>query len=214
MRLIRELSNSHESDDDIELDYFFDIIEQFATIAQQETTPADQKILSLIARSPSSNIVLALDNCVSKFLECNIDIKIIFNQIAASDHLCDWLDPNNSPCGPNPETNIRWSGKTNLDEAHEQMALGQLISWTGESMRRESSTRYGFYILNENCQKTAQIAQHSFNSLWRVSKPIPQAQINRTSLATNHSYCIEQPAKGLNISVENAIYIPNDNTRH
>jgi len=214
MRLIREDENSIRSEDNVELDYFFDIIDQFLNAVKDKAFRGEDKILTLIARSPNSNIVIALEQFSEHFSEHGIELRVIFNQIAPAESLCDWLDPDNSPCGKNPEKCIRWSGQTNLDDAHEQLALGEIMSWTGESMRRESNARYGYYILNENCVEAARLAQRSFKALWHIAKSIPESQNNRAKLASANSLCLENAKSNISLSIDSTIYIPIDNTRH
>lgn len=183
---IKEISNPVEYEEEAELDYFLGIMDNFLNaIAQDELTP-DNKFLTVIARSPSSNIARAISHYSDDFANYNIRIKAIFAQISSTEYLSDWLDPEQSPCGKFPEKNIRWARRKNLVDAHEQLTLGNIMSWTGESMRREVDARFGFYIFNENCHKSALLAQRSFQAFWQVSQEIPNMQIKRSKTSTNN----------------------------
>lgn len=186
MGLIKEISSPTASDDSAELNYFFDILDHF--IEKYQTGSAIDKTLTLIARSPEANIAKACIQYREKLSLANIELKVIFAQITSAEHLCAWLDPETSPCGLKPESSIRWGKRQNLVDAHEQVTLTNECSWSGESMRREVSSRFGFYIFEENCQQAAIRGERAFNALWQICDKIPQTHIKRAKQTSEQSF--------------------------
>lgn len=179
---VKEITSPVESDEADELDYFFDILETFFTRLSENAGDEAPRDLSLICRSPDSAICRALYQQRQKLGELNISLRVIFAQLGPINRFSDWLNPETSPCGENPEAMIRWARSPSLMDAHEQLTLNEDCSWSGESMRREVSARFGFYLFNQECRQSALMARRSFESLWKITDLIPQAQIKRARL--------------------------------
>ncbi len=188
MGRIKDISTPAENDTSAELNYFFDVLDHFINIAKTGVTHSSDESLTLITRAPDSAIARAILQYREKFAEINIPMQIIFAHLTPSEYLCNWIDPEISPCGETPTDNIRWAKRHNLLDAHEQLTLSNHCSWSGESMRREVSSRFGFYIFDENCPKAAIRGERSFNALWKISETLPQAQIKRAKLARDSQF--------------------------
>jgi|GEM_PF-6048311 len=211
MGLIKEISSPTATDDTAELNYFFDILDHF--IQKISSDASLDKSLTLIARSPEANIAKACIQYREKFSLANIEIKIIFAQITPTEHLCEWLDPETSPCGLNPEKNIRWGNRQNLVDAHEQLTLTNQCSWSGESMRREVSSRFGFYIFEKECKQAAIRGERAFNALWQICDKIPQVHIKRAK-QTNEQSFLGAHSKSGSFSQNDVHFLASEFTRH
>jgi hypothetical protein len=53
-----------------------------------------------------------------------------------------------------------------LLDAHEQLAVGDRVSWIGDCMRREPTKRDAYEIYSADCAETAALAHRSFDRLW------------------------------------------------
>ncbi len=211
MGLIKEISSPTTTDESAELNYFFDILDHF--IEKISSDISLQKSLTLIARSPEANIAKACIQYREKLAFANIELKVIFAQITPTEFLCEWLDPETSPCGQNPEKNIKWGNRQNLVDAHEQLTLNNQCSWSGESMRREVSSRFGFYIFDENCKQAAIRGERAFNALWQICDQIPQVHIKRAK-QTNDASFLGAHSKSGSFSQNEVNYLASEFTRH
>ncbi|GJM04000.1 MAG: hypothetical protein DHS20C08_25010 [Rhodomicrobium sp.] len=182
---VKEISSPAETDDTAELDYFFDILEQFKSRLDSKDHEQETRELRLVARSPESAIARAILKKCSDLSEKGITLKVIFAHLSPMPLFSEWISPETSPCGMEATNLIRWANRPNLVDAHEQFTLDKECSWSGESMRRDVNARFGFYLFDENCQHTAKLAHRSFESLWNVADAIPQAQIKRARLVAD-----------------------------
>jgi len=87
--------------------------------------------------------------------------------------LSDWLElmADETSTAPHPE--IRWAKTPTLMDAHEQLVLGAMMSWSGDSMRREPSKRDAFELFRSSCEQSAEYGLRGFNMLWDASEVIP-----------------------------------------
>lgn len=212
MGLIKDISSPASNDDSAELNYFFDILDHFLSILKSETSTQNPQ-LTLIARSPESNIAKAIFNYREKFQEHNAEFKIIFAHLNNPECLYEWLLPETSLCGKTPAQNIRWARRTNLVDAHEQLTLSNKCSWSGESMRREVSSRFGYYIFDKDCPKAAIRGERSFNALWKISENIPLAYIKRAKQANDSNY-LSAHSDTSGFSLSDAHFVASEFTRH
>lgn len=211
MGLIKDISSPTTSDDTAELNYFFDILDHFIEKFSAQTNP--NETLTLVARSPEANIAKACIQYREKLAMANIELKVIFAQITPTEHLSEWLDPEISPCGETPETNIRWGNKQNLMDAHEQLTLTNQCSWSGESMRRDVSARFGFYIFEEDCKQAAIRGERAFNALWHICDKIPQVHIKRAK-QTNEQSFLGAHSKTSGFTQSENYFLASEFTRH
>lgn len=211
MGLIKDISSPTTTDDSAELNYFFDILDHF--IEKISSDASLEKSLTLIARSPEANIAKACIQCREKLALANIELKVIFAQITPSEYLSEWLDPETSPCGSTPENNLRWGNRHNLVDAHEQLTLNSQCSWSGESMRREVSSRFGFYIFDEECKQAAIRGERAFNALWQICDKIPQVHIKRAKQASEQSF-LGVHSKSTSYPQNEVNYLASEFTRH
>lgn len=188
MKLVKDIDSPTEHDETAELSYFFDILDQFFEQAKSNHSQSTELPLTLIARSPESCIAKALYQYKEELETQNIPLNVIFSQIPSSEELSNWLLPEKSPCGPTPEQNLRWAKRPNLADAHEQLTLGSMCSWSGESMRRDINARFGVYIFEKDCPQTATLGQRSFRALWQISTTIPHSHFKRAALINNPEF--------------------------
>ena len=194
-----------------EMAYFLDVITQFQKVMKD--SEESEKQLVMLARSAESCIAKAVYHFREELNNANIHLKIIFNQIQTSDELSNWLLPEQSPLGPNPEQNIRWTKQTSLADAHEQLTFGNACSWSGESMRRDVNTRFGFYMFKEDCKTTAKLANNAFKALWNISTPLPQTLIKRINSEAG-SEMLNIETDSFTPSRHGEIFIAPEFTRH
>ena len=178
MGLIKEINCPLDHDETADLTYFFDIIDQFLNLLPEQSSNTSQNTLTLIARSAESCIAKALYNHKEQLKAQDIHLKVIFTQLTSGQELSNWLLPDQSPC-TKPEQSIRWARQSNLCDAHEQLTLDKICSWSGESMRRDVNARFGFYMFDKSCKTSAMRAQRSFKALWKLSQSIPQTHFKR-----------------------------------
>ena len=132
-----------------------------------------EKSVTLIARSPSSPVARALYAFVAETPADEIDVRIIFSHLEPTETLSNWFDliVDQSENQQRPE--IRWAKTPSLTDAHEQLVLGSMMSWSGDSMRREPSKRDAFELYRSACQQSAEYALRAFNMIWDVSQAVP-----------------------------------------
>ncbi len=212
MGLIKEINCPLDHDDTAELTYFFDVIDQFLNILSEQNLNPSQNTLTLIARSAESCIAKALYNHKEQLKAHDIHLKVIFTRLTASQDLNNWLLPDQSPC-TKPEQSIRWAKQNNLSDAHEQLTLGSVCSWSGESMRRDVNARFGFYMFDKSCKTSAIRAQRSFKALWKLSQTIPQAHFKRARF-THKPEFLNLEKGTANLSSKTSEILAPEYTRH
>lgn len=67
---------------------------------------------------------------------------------------------------------IRVGQSSRLLDAHEQLVLGEVSSWTGDCMRRDPMERDAFETFGANNRELASWARKSFAHFWSAAKPI------------------------------------------
>lgn len=183
MGLNKNITQGDNNSASAEMAYFLDVLTDFhSIISESQLTTAPQ--LTLIARSAESCIARAVYQFRNELKAANVNLRVIYNQVGFCDELSNWLLPDQSPLGSTPEANIRWARKASLADAHEQLTLMDGCSWSGESMRRDVNARFGFYLFNDDCQKTNQRAGNAFNAIWDISSPMPQTLFKRAGNGT------------------------------
>lgn len=201
MGLGKEISSPMESDDSAELDYFFEILDHFYELLSQPERQETQKTFRLIARSPESYIARAVFQYREKFLSQGARFNVIFANLSPVHYLSEWICEETSPCANHAESAIRWARRPNLVDAHEQFTLNDECTWSGESMRRDVSSRFGFYLFEDGCKDTAIIAERSFHSLWRVCETIPASQVKRAKLVSDTDFAnLQSEASALGVN--------------
>ena len=107
--------------------------------------------------------------------------------IEPSDDLSAWFEGTHRQSGNTPLVNaVRWTGNPALIDAHEQLVLGNSLSWFGDSMRRDPSTRDALETFNTFCEPSAVQTMRSFEAMWRVSQPVSASQMGPKNLFTAH----------------------------
>ena len=69
-----------------------------------------------------------------------------------------------------------------LQDAHEQLVIGEDVSWIGDCMRRDPQKRDAYECYSEGCAEAAAAAMRSFERLWKLSR---SAKTNPSAAAVN-----------------------------
>ena len=56
--------------------------------------------------------------------------------------------------------------------AHEQLVLGKMCTWIGDSMRRDPQKRDALEHYAVDCAQTTELASTSFERIWRAAEPV------------------------------------------
>jgi hypothetical protein len=157
-------------------DHLFDV---YGLSLKHEAGQAQQKTVTLIARSPASPPAQALAMNLGRFRPHTISVRIIFAQIAPASALNFIFQVLSSTGCEAPEGVIRWAKNRALLEAHERLTLGQALCWTGDSMRRPEDSRSALDQVEEGSPAITAEAHASFEALWAASKPLPKTIFSR-----------------------------------
>ena len=157
----------------------------FEMLSDADNNRLFEKSVTLIARSPSSPVARALYAFVSETPADEINVRIIFSQLDPTDTLSNWFDliVDQSEKLNRPE--IRWAKTPSLTDAHEQLVLGSMMSWSGDSMRREPSKRDAFELYRSACEQSAEYGLRAFNMIWDVSQAVPVRLTGNLTKRTN-----------------------------
>lgn len=145
---------------------------------------ADQRTVTLIARSPASPVAQSLALHLGRFEPGSIDVNIIFAQVTPADALNFMVQALEAARTNAPEQIIRWAKNRALLDAHERLTLGTTLCWTGDTMRRTEDTRSAFDRVDETDSRILAEASASFRAIWKASKPLPKAALCRPATPT------------------------------
>lgn len=112
----------------------------------------------LIARSPDSPVAQSLLALASQMAEAGIAVRTIFST----------LKPGQSAELPG---DCRVFRDPRLLAVHEQLVLGPMCAWIGDSMRRDPQKRDSLEYYAVGCAQTAELARNSFERIWRAAEP-------------------------------------------
>jgi hypothetical protein len=120
----------------------------------------------LIARSAQSPVVKALNALAPDLSKAQISIRTILAL----------LDNETADCQTDAmvlcTTECRVARNPRLLEAHEQLVLGPLTCWVGDSMRREPDKRDAYECYAADHATTARWSTTAFNRLWAAADAI------------------------------------------
>jgi hypothetical protein len=124
----------------------------------------------LIARSSQSPVVKALNALAPELSKAQISIRTILALLEGETADCqtDTMVLSTTEC--------RVARNPRLLEAHEQLVLGPVTCWVGDSMRREPDKRDAYECYAADHAITAQWSTIAFNRLWAAADAIVPRQ--------------------------------------
>ncbi len=137
------------------------------------------RTVTLIARSPSSPVARALAINLARFERGFLRVGLIFAQIGPVDALTFVLDALRASCAEPPQTIVRWARNRALLDAHERLMLGNVLCWTGDSMRRAEDARPAIDRVEDATPAMMAEARASFGALWKAARPLPPGAFRR-----------------------------------
>lgn len=132
--------------------------------------------LTLIARSPSSEIARALALQAEYLRRKEFSARIIFARLGPVELAAEmaWTLQLTSG-GDCKESSVRIIKTPALLNAHEQLVIGEHCCWTGDMLRRAEGNRNGLDIWEDESVGAAKLAQFAFNAIWPLAKPVPSS---------------------------------------
>lgn len=154
-----------------------------------ETGPDDasERQVLIVAKSPASPVVLAMQAMTEEFSSREIGVKVVFSDVDPERALQSaWEVISDLSNGRDHSDLIKWASSPGILEAHEQMILGTQMCWLGDAMRREPGRRDGFDLFEADAQENSARALKSFTAIWNFATPLPgwmlrEAQERRSS---------------------------------
>jgi hypothetical protein len=124
-----------------------------------EATQGASLNIDLIARSPDSPVVQALTVALAEVPDDRIEIRAIF----AMDAEAAGLEK------ISPQSEVRTTPSGNLDDAHEQLSIGDEIAWIGDSMRRDPAKLDAYERFISGDLEPCGWTNHAFRQLWNLA---------------------------------------------
>jgi hypothetical protein len=180
-------------------DPYFDVY----GLSLKQEAGLDQRMITLIARSPASPPAQALAMNLARFQPKSVDVRIIFAQIAPANAMDSIVSALSAACRDAPGAIIRWAKNRALLDAHERLTLGTTLCWTGDSMRRSEDSRSAIDRVDEGTSVILAEAYASFEAIWAASKPLPHNIFTNRTLALPES-ALKAPALGAEMREGNA----------
>ncbi len=157
-------------------------VDRFATILatylhhlETKGGSAQERTLTLIARSPASPAARALALHAKGLEREQVSVQIIFAKLSPPDLLIELATALNiMPSeGVSSAPLIRFIKSPGLLNAHEQLVLGASTCWTGDMLRRSEEQRNGLDLLEEDAAGSVRLAEFAFNAIWDIARPAP-----------------------------------------
>ncbi len=134
--------------------------------------PAD-RMVTLLARSPNSPAAQALIALSSELRSLDVTLGVIFTKLEPAEPLSSWIDLAQPQSHRRAIVCLRWARNPSLLDAHEQMVLGPLMSWSGDCMRRIPESRDAYELYDTCHEQSARRAALSFKAMWEVCEGLP-----------------------------------------
>lgn len=132
--------------------------------------------LTLIARSPSSEIARALALQADHLQRKEFSARIIFARLGPIELAAEMaLTLNLTGSRDCKESSVRIIKMPALLNAHEQLVIGEHCCWTGDMLRRAEGNRNGLDIWEDGSVGAAKLAQFAFNAIWPSAKSVPSS---------------------------------------
>lgn len=139
-------------------------------------TSLKDRSLTLIARSPSSEIARALALQAEHLQQKEFSTRMIFAKLAPIEMAAEMASAFNlTGGGDSKESSVRIVKSPALLNAHEQLVIGDHCCWTGDMLRRAEGNRNGLDIWEDGSAGAAKLAQFAFNAIWPSAKPVPSS---------------------------------------
>lgn len=174
-----------------------------------------ERSVTLLARSPASPVAEVLLENARDLIDAGGQLQVLFAGLEPSERLGDWLDPLVVTGENSVSAVVRWAKNQMLLEAHEQLVLGEQMSWSGDSMRRDPLLQDSLELFEPACRQAARHASMAFRAIWKCSQPIP------SRLSRSHAGEVHASGLGANEAAELAASNaaqnsarPGPNTRH
>lgn len=119
---------------------------------------------SVIALSMKSPVISALRRVVNDLGASNLRINVILTG-RGKHTIADGFETIEA-------LSVRTGQSSHLLDAHEQLVLGDVSSWTGDCMRRDPMERDAFETFAANNTELAAWGRKSFARLWSGAEPI------------------------------------------
>lgn len=172
----QEPHDAHAHDFDQFIKSYIELFDQCATAAISSYQ------IELIATSPESEIAKAIVRNSDELLKRNLKVRAIFAFVEPSSSLDPWLNVSSVLSDSHWIEDIRWTEKPELLDAHEQVILGQSMSWSGDALRRHSQAPYILDMFESDSEIKVRMGRLAFESLWKACSPI-SASVRRKLLA-------------------------------
>lgn len=132
--------------------------------------------LTLIARSPSSEIARALTLQAEYLQRKEFSARVIFARLEPVELAAEMASALKlTGSGDCKESSVRVIKTPALLNVHEQLVIGKHCSWTGDMLRRAEGNRNGLDIWEDGSAGAAKLAQFAFNAIWPSAKPVPSS---------------------------------------
>jgi hypothetical protein len=139
----------------------------------------NERSLTLIARSPSSEIARALSLHAETFQKKDFSARMMFARLASIELASELASSFNLTGGSDSkESSVRILKSPALLNAHEQLVIGENCCWTGDMLRRAEGNRNGLDIWEDGSTGAARLAQFAFNAIWPSAKPVPSSVLS------------------------------------
>lgn len=136
---------------------------------------ARQSGITVIARSPTSPVLVALAALASEISSDAVAVRAIIGETGTA--------PAQSGGSAEARTlaclqhRFRVFADRRLMDAHEQLQVGSASTWLGDSMRRDPDRRDVFERFASDCAATARLAGAAFDALWNRCQPTVAAPL-------------------------------------
>jgi hypothetical protein len=141
-------------------------------LSVQEPATLEQRTITLIARSPASPVARSLFASLGDCRALNVRFMLAFSKLDPTELLAGWMDVCQGKAEAAMGAELRFIPIPGLDDAHEQLVLGQALSWHGDSMRRDPETRDAFETFETFNTEAARRTSRAFKRIWRLGQPI------------------------------------------
>ncbi len=174
---LRNHADSHYESVDDQFDAFINLY--LTTLEKTPEASQENRVVTLIARSPESPVAKAMLRHTEKLNREDITFRVIFACLSLTETIAQWLDRGSALSAEKGTQYMRWARNPNLLDAHEQLILGKTMSWSGDAMRRCPERRATIDVFEKNCPGTTRLGLLAFNALWEASTAIPERQLRQ-----------------------------------
>jgi hypothetical protein len=139
----------------------------------------DERILTLVARTPSSAVVKAVVGHARYLASRRVKARVLLACFTPAPLMKGLLAALTELGGEgDAHERVRWLRRPRLLDAHEQLAMGSTFCWTGDSLRRSEDRRNTLDIFSFDAPETTRLGAQAFQALWKASAAAPLTVIN------------------------------------